>query len=199
MGSVHTGVPQALVMFLKERFGRRCFVETGTLGGNSASWAARIFPSVYTIEASEPLWQAARQRYSQLSNVRFIHGDSPSQLATLIPTLERPLFWLDAHWSGGPTAGQEAECPLLRELATISAVRPEEAFILIDDARFFLEPPPPPHKWEQWPDMAEVTALLRACGEPHVSVKNDVIIAVPRSARPDLVAFWRRAPESAHA
>jgi len=193
MGRVHPGVPEALVVFLKQRFDLRCFVETGTYLGDSASWAAKVFPDVYSIEASEQLWHSARRRHSRLRNVHFILGDSPRELATLIPTLSRPLFWLDAHWSGGATAGQQAECPLLQELAVLAAARLPEPFILIDDARLFLEPPPPPHQREHWPDFSQVTAALGACGEPFISVVDDVIVAVPQRARADLVALGRQA------
>jgi hypothetical protein len=194
VGSVHPGAPPELVLFLKQRFDLRCFVETGTLFGNTASWAARVFPTVYTIEAEEALWEAARRRHAHLSNVRFILGQSPAQLSALTPTLDRPLFWLDAHWSGGYTAGEKAECPLLDELAAISAAGLTEAFILIDDARMFLSPPPLPHKWQQWPALSDVMNALRACANPWITVKDDVIIAVPPSARDELAAFWRRPP-----
>jgi hypothetical protein len=194
MGAVHFGVPESLALFLKDRLRLDTFVETGTYGGGTASWAARHFTAVHSIEASEKYWRDARTRYGSLHNIDFIHGHSPTALAALIPRLARPLFWLDAHWCGGETAGAEAECPLIEEIAAIAAARLPDPVILIDDARLFLEPPPAPHRWEEWPDLAAVVAALQRCGDLHVAVREDVIVALPREARADLVAHWRADP-----
>ena len=195
MGSVHFSVPEELILFLKRQFDLEDFVETGTFQGNSAAWGSRHFKRVFTIEASEPLWRAARTRHARLANVEFILGNSPQQLNDLLPRLRRPLFWLDAHWCGPSTAGATEECPLLAELAVISAAQIEPKVIAIDDARYFLAPPPPGHnhKWEQWPDLAAVMSALRGCGNPYVVVEDDVIAAVPPAARAALVAFLRPA------
>jgi FkbM family methyltransferase len=192
MGSVHFGVPEALILFLKHRFDLEDFVETGTFQGNSAVWASQHFKRVFTIEASEPLWQAARTRHAQFNNLHFMLGDSSEQLKGLLSSLSRPLFWLDAHWCGSITAGESRECPLLAELAAISAAQLEQYVIGIDDARFFLGPPPTGHKWNQWPDLSAVVSALKNCGGPYIAVKDDVIVAVPLAARGDLVDFLRR-------
>jgi len=194
MGTVHFGVPQPLALFLRDRFGLATFVETGTYGGATAAWAAQHFPTVYSIEASEKHWREARDRYASCANVNFVLGDSPQQLIALMPRLDRPLFWLDAHWCGGESAGVVSECPLLDEIAAIRAARLPQPIILIDDARLFLEPPPPPHRWEQWPDIAAVVDALRSCGDLQIVVREDVIAAFPAEARADLVAFCRAHP-----
>lgn len=194
MGSVHFSVPEELVLFLKRKFGLEDFVETGTFQGASAKWASSHFKRVFTIEASEPLWRAARARYGGLGNVEFILGSSPEQLTKLLPSLSRPLFWLDAHWCGPHTAGESQECPLLAELAVIAAAHIDPNVILIDDARYFLAPPPSGHnhKWEQWPDLTAVVSALGSCGNPYTVVEDDVIVAVPSAARVELVSFLRR-------
>jgi hypothetical protein len=202
MGLVHPGIPHEIILFLKQQFGLETFVETGTLNGNSAAWASRYFKRVVTIEASEPLWRAARARHAQMTNVEFMWDNTAQQLPALIPALENPLFWLDAHWSGGHTAGEFDECPLLAEIAAISKSKLEKSqpeksqlenvVIVIDDARLFLCPPPAPHKWEHWPDLSTVISALEACGNPYVTVTDDVIIAVPRVARGAMVDYLRR-------
>jgi FkbM family methyltransferase len=195
MGSVHFSVPEDLILFLKQKFGLEDFVETGTFQGASAAWASRHFKRVFTIEANEPLWQAARGRHRQLANVQFILGHSPDELKKLLPALRRPLFWLDAHWCGPNTAGESQECPLLDEIAVIGAARIDPTVIVIDDARYFIAPPPAGHnhKWEQWPDLTAVVAALGNCGNPYIIVEDDVIAAVPAVVRPDLIAFLRPA------
>lgn len=195
MGAVHFGMPQQLALFLKEKLDLRTLVETGTYGGGTAAWAARHFARVYSIEASEKYWREAKARYPGLDNLTFVLGNSPHELAALRQKFERPLYWLDAHWCGGETAGVAQECPLLDEIAAIAA---PDAVIMIDDARLFLEPPPKPHAWEQWPDLAAVLAALARCGDPYVAVREDVIVAVPRSLRGALAEFWRGLPAPAH-
>lgn len=196
MGMVHFGVPERLALFLRDRFRLESFVETGTYGGATAAWAAQHFATVYSIEASEKYWREARARYGSVGNVNFILGDSPTQLASILSRVSRPIFWLDAHWCGGETAGAAAECPLLAEIAAIEAARLPLPVILIDDARLFLEPPPAPHRWEEWPGIAAVADALRRCGDLYVAVREDVIVAVPEEARADLVAFCRAQPHA---
>jgi FkbM family methyltransferase len=194
MGSVHFSVPEELIAFLKQKFALEDFVETGTFQAVSATWASRHFKRVFTIEANEPLWRAARTRHGYLSNIEFILGNSPHELKKLFPRLQRPLFWLDAHWCGPHTAGETEECPLLAELAAISEADIEPKVILIDDARYFLAPPPSGHnhKWEQWPDLTTVLSSLERCGDFYILVEDDVIAAVPAAERADLVNFLRR-------
>lgn len=193
MGICQLGVPEPLALFLRKRLDLETFVETGTYGGSTAAWAARHFSRVYSIEASEKHWREARTRHAALGNVTFALGHSPQQLAAL-PELERPLFWLDAHWTGGDTAGSASECPLLDELAAIAAADVQQPAILIDDARFFLRPPPVPHRWEQWPDFSSVLAALKKCGDVYVAVRDDVIVAVPSAIRAEMAAYWRSLP-----
>jgi FkbM family methyltransferase len=185
-------VPKPLVLFLKERFDLRSFVETGTLEGDACTWAARHFRHVHTIEANKVLWENARRRYEHLVNVTFLHGNSPEQLVALFPQLDRPLFWLDAHMVDGRLRADGAECPLLAELAAIAVARIGEFAIVIDDASLFLRPPPPTHDWPQWPDLSAVMTALQACGDLYVMVKDDVIVAVPARGRRDMVEFCHR-------
>jgi hypothetical protein len=193
MGSVRMGVPTQLVLAIRREFGADCFVETGTFQGATAVWAGGVFPNVVTIEASEPLHAEAVARFGHLKNIRFIRGNSPAVLREMAPTLAGPvIYWLDAHWSGGATAGLEYECPLLEEIRAID-LRGDDAFILIDDARLFLAPPPLPHKAEQWPELASVLGALRENhSSRYIVVVEDAIITVPAAAREFLIRFCRR-------
>lgn len=107
--------------------------------------------------------------------------------------LHRPaLFWLDAHWSGGPTAGEQNECPVLDEIRAINDWSlSAESCILIDDARLFFGPPPPPHKLDQWPTFTEISDTLRVVGDRYVTVLDDVVIAIPRAYKKVVDAYWR--------
>ena len=194
MGAVFGGLPEKLTLFLKQRFDLRSLVETGTLWGNNAVWAGQHFERVHSIDLSEIFWQAAKTNHVGQTNVEFLLGTSPSVLADIIGRVDRPMFWLDAHWSGGDTAGVDNECPLLDEIAVIAQSTIEPKVILIDDARFFMSAAPPPHRWSHWPDIGAIVRALEKCGDMHVAIVDDAIIAVPAEARADLAVFWRGQP-----
>lgn len=190
MGNVFPGVPQPLALMLSQAFGIRSFVETGTYLGETAQWASGVFDHVYTIEAAEDLYQRARARFADVPHIEVLFGDSGSVISHLIPRVtSRTLFWLDAHWSGGETYGAETECPVVREIESINQSS-DEHFILIDDAQYFLAPPPFPHAAAQWPALADLVDLLRPAHHArYIVVMDDVIIAVPVSARAMLVQY----------
>jgi hypothetical protein len=111
-------------------------------------------------------------------------------LKSVVPVLQSPsLFWLDGHWCGGDSFGEQDECPLPEELEIIGQ-SPHEHFILIDDARLFTAPPPLPHRIDAWPSIAEIVNRLqaRSAGQ-YMVILDDVIIAVPQHAQ-DFVANW---------
>ncbi len=183
MGIVHPGVPQALTLWLRDETATKVFVETGTYLADTTIWAAKHFDRVISIEADRQLYDAARARLASHANVEMRLGRSQDVLAALIPKLSRPaLIWLDAHWCGGDiaVAGEDQECPLLQEIEAIDTGKIQH-LILIDDARFLLNPPPPPHKREHWPTAGAVIEQLRARGNGYVCVTDDVIIRIPMS------------------
>ena len=113
------------------------FVETGTFHGHTTALAAQLFRIVYTIELSEQLFHETKDRLNHFRNVRFIHGNSASEIAGLCKRIDEPaVFFLDAHYSGGQTAFGEKEVPLYEELTEIAA-RSQSDLIIIDDYRLF--------------------------------------------------------------
>lgn len=73
------------------------------------------------------------------------------------------------------------ECPLLDELQLI-APHADRHFILVDDARLFLTPPPRPHKPEQWPTLDQIY-LAMAPRYPAMFVIDDVVLLAPAWSR----------------
>ena len=189
MGIVYPGVPQRLALWLRDEAATKDFIETGTYLAGTALWAAQHFDRVVSVEADRKLYNGARKRLASRANVDLRLGRSQDVLATLVPELTRPaLIWLDAHWSGGATAGENQECPLLEEIAAIDAGMIQH-LILIDDARYFLNPPPPPHKREQWPSVGVVIERLRAKYDGYICLTDDVIIRLPMALRDAFEAF----------
>jgi len=190
MGAVRLGPPRDLINRLRRAFSISTFVEGGTYLGETAAWASEQFARVLTIERADELYRQAAARLGHRRHLQVIHGDTRDVLEQVLDDLPRPtMFWLDAHWSCGPTYGANDECPLLRELEIINR-RGEDAFILIDDSRYFLAPPPPPHEAQQWPTLVDLLEALdpRRHGR-FVAVVEDVLVAVPDHARPVVIEY----------
>jgi hypothetical protein len=190
MGQVYSGIPESIVNRLLQNYSITTFVETGTYRGTTTVWASRNFNKVYTIEKSEDLWKAAKSKFSELNNVNFLLGDSREIIKSLVSELNPPiLFWLDAHWSGGVTYGEEDECALIGELELIKNIEGDK-FIFIDDARLFLSPPPHPYSPNQWPSICDILKLLDTYGQ-YIVIVNDVLISIPNYAKPRMVNYYQ--------
>ena len=193
MGLVRMGVPEALVLFIRKNFNVGIFVETGTFKGETTRWAADHFERVITIELSKELFNRAVQKFQHQHNVDLKFGDSSQELPKIISEIGRSaVFWLDAHHCCSMnTAGKGVMAPILCEIDAITASS-HDHFILIDDARLFLAPPPDPHLLNEYP---EINVLLKALNERknhYVVIYDDVIICVPDSAREKISAFCKQ-------
>ena len=193
MGAVRFGVPRELVLWLQDTFKIDVFVESGTNLAETAVWATGHFQRVFTIEAHPPLYKRAITTFGDRKNIRFLEGDSRSHIKSLLPLLTEPaIFWLDAHWCGEGTFGKTEECPVVGELELINTSELAH-IVLIDDARLFLAPPPPPHEITHWPDISTICGLLSGSAwNRYVVLRDDVIIAVPDFAKAKLAEFIRR-------
>jgi len=181
MGIVTIGVPQEITIELAKASGAVNFIETGTYNGGTTKWASNHFESVYTVERAKNLYDEYNQELSEIKGIAPYLGDSRAVLPEIMKQVgDQPsVFWLDGHWSGGETAGEEDECPLLGELACLA--NRFDDIILIDDARLFLCAPPSPHDPSQWPGISDVISALPESGERHfVQVIEDVVFIVPK-------------------
>ena len=191
MGSV----PEELATDLRDRLGLVRGVETGTYHGYGARTLARIFDRAVTIELSEELWRQAQSRHGDVSNLDLRCGDSAELLPEIVDEELPTFYFLDGHWSGGPTAGETHECPVLAEVAAIGAGH-EKDCIAIDDARLFAAPPPPPHDPDQWPTLLALIDAIRAVRPGHhITMLSDLVIAVPMEAKPVVDRFGQRSAE----
>jgi hypothetical protein len=187
MGAISAEPLASLVSGLARKYEIGCFVETGTYLGDGAIYAASVFPRVVTIEIKSEYQQQAMAR-SQGRDIEFLLGDSASLLPRVVSSLEgTAFFWLDGHAGAGFFADED-NCPLLAELEAIAA-SPHPHVIVIDDARAFLAPPPPPFNFECWPTLSEVLNTARARFPYYCVVMCDAIICVPDRMRTDVVDF----------
>jgi hypothetical protein len=194
VGAIYFSIDVGLVRVLKDCLALTTFVETGTFHGDSVDTVRDLFPRIYTVENSPELAEAARRRFDGFANVEVVCEDSPTFLRRLSRRFqsEPTLFWLDAHWCGPMGAGHSGlECPLLEELAAIGSL-PDQNVILIDDARLFLSPPPPPHDHSRWPALQEILSALAALSAQHrVMVLNDTILLYPPRAAAAVADYAR--------
>lgn len=158
MGSIRFGIPTKTTLYLRGLLNLQTFVEGGTYKGATAKLMSKNFEQVITIEKSQVMFNIARKNIIE-KNVQLILGDTREHLQRIIVKHNNILFWLDAHWSGGDTYGVEDECPILEEMQIIFAGN-INCIILIDDARLFLAPPPPPHRIENWPSIREIAQVI---------------------------------------
>ncbi len=172
------------------RLGRA--VETGTFLGVTARALAGVFPEVITIELSPELHERAAVALTDLPHVTALQGHSGQVLTDVSSEAPATLYFLDGHWSGGPTEGADDQCPVLAELNAIGAGNPNDC-IVIDDARLFTSTPPPPNDPDQWPTLLDVIDAIRA-GHPqhHVTLLADQVIAVPPAGRDSVDAYGLR-------
>ena len=177
MGKIYAGIHPKIALELRNKFHLKYFVETGTNKGKSAHWASKNFKYVYTIELNEDFYFEAIKRYFK-NNITFILGDSRSNLSSILTKLPRPaLFWLDAHWhSTKYSKSTKGECPLLDELDIIVNDKKDHV-LMIDDARYFLNPPPKPHVAKEWPTFLQIEGRLN--NKYATTIRDDVIIAIP--------------------
>src|SRR5262249_25221802 len=134
----------------------------------------------------------AATRLASMRNVTNLAGHSPEVLRGLAPQLasEGVLYWLAAK-RAPETAGQQHACLLVEELAAIGKLN-ESSVVLIDDARLFLAPPPPPLDQSKWPLLDEVTERLKALSPDHrLWVINDVFVFAPAKAYDAVVEYGR--------
>lgn len=123
---------------LQKESGYSVFIETGTYKGDMIESQKNNFVLLYSIELGSMLAKRARKRFSRQSHVHIYQGDSAKLLGRILTNVGKPcIFWLDAHYSGGVTAKNTQNTPIMAELKVILSSKKLHHIILIDDARLF--------------------------------------------------------------
>ena len=165
-GAPPHSIKQKVLKDYASRFNLRILVETGTYHGDMIDALFHSFDSLYSIELSVNLYNKAKWRFRNQPKVKLINGDSGEMLAKLVSTLDgAALFWLDGHYSAGPTAHGVLSTPIYNELAHILSANEKRHVIVIDDARHFgVE--------KDYPSIEEITAFVKK-SRPDLSVRVD--------------------------
>lgn len=175
------------VLGLRDTFGLKSFVETGTYLGDTLARLSDDFDELYSIELSPDYYARSSARFAGQANIRLINADSTSGLETVLGRLskERALFWLDAHYSGGDTAKGESNTPVTSELRAVLSQSQRDDIILIDDLRYFWQAQPGFLQHDAlfgYPSVQELIDLLNSEGRQyHCYALSDALLAIPSS------------------
>jgi hypothetical protein len=120
------------------------WVETGTYMGQTTEVLSRNNSRVISIEPSPELAKRAEVLFAQSQNVQIVNGLSEIELPSVLEGLPSDTFsiafWLDGHYSEGPTHLGPIETPIVQELRAIEThlQKFQEVTIFIDDFRCFV-------------------------------------------------------------
>ena len=158
-------------------------IETGTFLGNSALLLAETFGHCTTIEKDAALAAKAIERFREDPRVTVVAASSRDVLPELCREVTVPAFyWLDGHWSGGNTAGEDDPCPVMVELEAIaSSPSCGHSVVAVDDARLFgfghdLDP-----QMQSFPTMASVLNAIERDLSLQTYIVDDVVVGVPEA------------------
>jgi hypothetical protein len=191
MGAISFSIPKDIVTKLSVAEEYKYFVETGTYMGGTCFWAATIFPEVLTIEIDPAISKRTATDPQCPKNIKFYIGDSGTLMPEVVKEIndKKALFWLDGHWCNVSEFGRENECPIIKELEAISELT--NPTILIDDARAFLGPLPPPHDPQQWPTIQDIFFKVKELFPKHyMTLQDDVIFIIPNYLKHVLDEDW---------
>jgi hypothetical protein len=85
----------------------------------------------------EELYNICKSRFKDNSRVHLFLKSSAKMASDLKDISGQMTFWLDGHYSFGPTSYEEKVCPIMEELEQIKTLRRKDHFILVDDVRLF--------------------------------------------------------------
>ena len=155
------------------KYGIQNFVETGTYLAETTLAILPWVELVYTFELDRHLWNRAVGLLSRFPHVIPLYGDSGDGLQRCIPFLSgKTLFWLDAHYSGPGTSGEEGVTAINKEVEVIIELAKESHVVLVDDIRGF-------GKCKGYPTVDElVKKYKRAFPASIGSVSNDILTLV---------------------
>lgn len=169
-------IKQGILRSMARSFELKVLVETGTFYGDMI-WALKgDFERIYSIELDQALHRRAARRFSAASHVTILHGDSATELAKVLPSINAPvLFWLDGHYSGGETSKGAKATPVFEELSLIFRSNLDRFVVLVDDARLFGSDP-------SYPTVEGLRDFVQTeCSGAEFWILDDAIRIVPPS------------------
>lgn len=178
MNGFHVPSPPEVKRAVLKKYGNinATWIETGTYLGATSAYLSEISNFVFTIEPSEQLFQRAKERYSSLANIEFIHGTSEDQFeSTLLKCTGNINLYLDGHYSEGETYQAKMDTPLDLEVDVLIKNRSKfkNVTLFVDDVRC-LNP-----QLKEYRDYPSLLTLLRKLDPllERVVIEHDILIA----------------------
>ncbi len=153
------------------------WIETGTFYGQTTEFLSTTTSNrVFSIEPSPELSQNAAIKLAHIAHITIINGTSEQVLPLLLPKISGNVsFWLDGHYSGGPTFPGPNDTPIVQELECIAAHLKGfgATSILIDDIRLFTGRV---HAYGAYPTLDYLVDWARS-NALHWHIEQDIFIA----------------------
>lgn len=208
MWTPSTRCPMQAALALRDALGIKTFVETGTAQGDTSFIAAGHFENIITVEINDSDYAVAKKHlervkvhhhpFGPITNISMYHGDTLEVLPKILtapllssvgnanPLGTPTLFWLDAHYSGGPTKIGKSECPVLEEIHLIRKANQKHCLI-IDDMQIFdtggKEREEKMKGWSNrpgdWPHVDDLIKAAKEDGPCYCMMKEHVLFIVP--------------------
>lgn len=192
---------------LRQQLGMTTLYETGTGHGRSLRWAHDSgMTDLMSIEQHVETLDQARARLKDLPHIRLLQGDCIELVRQIPPAADGPrLIFLDAHFvDGADFKDQKAylesvdhprSFPLLEELAVLAERFTAQDWIIIDDARLYVdgvfargECPDWARQWAHRARLDECLARFAATHDVHLLRQDHgYFILVPKQSPLD----WR--------
>lgn len=165
-------------VFLRNNLRDATWIETGTLYGDTSDFLSGYASFVHTTEPEPKLFQLAKERFKQYTNVMVHNEVSEVFLPKILPTLSGNVcFWLDGHYSAGETFAGPNDTPLRQELEAIreNITRFDKIAVLIDDIRFCGRQ----HIYGSYPSLNELVDFSDEL-DLHWYIEHDIFVAKSR-------------------
>jgi hypothetical protein len=157
------------------------YIETGTYLGDGIKSVLQNYTNIHSIELSQKWYDYNVEQFKTNVNVSMYLGDSKKILPDLLNNINEPItIYLDAHYSGTPTAFGDEETPLLFELEILKN-RKYDDIIIIEDCRLLDKKgtcghspnhPIYPTMEYDWSNITEIK-IISLMKENYILLKND--------------------------
>jgi hypothetical protein len=153
----------------KKKYKVDTLVETGTFMGHMIEAQMHRFKSIMSVELDKALYLKAKEKFAKAKNVELINGDSGEVIEGIVKNLKsQAIFWLDGHYSAGPTAKGDLNTPIMKELTYVLSSKLDH-IVLIDDARHFVGK-------DDYPSIPELQSFVKRIRPDYsFEVKDDMI------------------------
>jgi hypothetical protein len=113
-------------------------VETGTYLDDMIYAMKDHFKEICSIKLGEELHARGKSAFRKYPHIHLVAGDNSTAVELVLGSIQdRPLFWLDGHYSEGLPPWENVRSPVRTEIEAIFRHPIKDHILLIDDASCF--------------------------------------------------------------